>query len=110
MSKKQVTRYDGLLEAFEAKEEQAVQEIETITATAVAEPETTTIREEKRRGRPAGGKSTNPDYTQVSAYVPKQVKADAEIGLLKEGMKTGKRREFSDLVEELLIEWNRKNN
>ena len=63
----------------------------------------------RRRGRPAGGKSTNPQYTQISAYVPKEVYATTQIGLQKEAIKTGKKRDFSDLLEELLRAWNERN-
>ncbi|MDQ5853431.1 MAG: hypothetical protein M3380_15430 [Chloroflexota bacterium] len=62
---------------------------------------------EKRRGRPAGGKSTNPRYVQVSGYVPREVYAMTQIGLQKESIETGKKRDFSDLLEELLTAWNK---
>ena len=55
-------------------------------------------------GRPAG-KRTNPDYGQVTAYIPKSLHEDVKIALIKEGGK-----EFSTLVEELLSEWIRSKN
>jgi|GEM_PF-3116931 hypothetical protein len=55
----------------------------------------------KGPGRPAG-KRTNPDYAQVTAYIPKSLHDDVKIALIKEGGK-----EFSTLVEELLSEWMR---
>jgi hypothetical protein len=55
----------------------------------------------KGPGRPAG-KRTNPDYAQVTAYIPKSLHEDVKIALIKEGGK-----EFSTLVEELLSEWMR---
>ena len=55
------------------------------------------------RGRPGGqGKRLNPDYTQVTAYIPEALHLQTKINLLRSG-----RREFSDLVEELLAKWNR---
>jgi hypothetical protein len=60
--------------------------------------------ERKKPGRPAG-KRTNPDYGQVTAYIPKSLHEDVKIALIKEGGK-----EFSTLVEELLFEWMRNKN
>lgn len=50
-------------------------------------------------GRPTG-KRTNPNYGQVTAYIPKALHEDVKIALIKEGGK-----EFSTLVEELLSGW-----
>lgn len=50
-------------------------------------------------GRPAG-KRTNPNYAQVTAYIPKSLHEDVKIALIKE-----RKKEFSTLVEELLEEW-----
>jgi hypothetical protein len=55
----------------------------------------------KSPGRPTG-KRTNPNYGQVTAYIPKSLHEDVKIALIKEGGK-----EFSTLVEELLSEWMR---
>ncbi len=52
------------------------------------------------RGRPRA-KRSDPNYVQVTAYIRAQTHQRAKIALLEEG----KRREFSDLVEELLSEW-----
>ena len=55
------------------------------------------------RGRPAGqGKRVNPAYTQVTAYIPENLHLQTKINLLRGG-----KREFSELVEELLDKWNR---
>lgn len=50
------------------------------------------------------GKSANLAYTQVSAYVLGQTYTNVKIELLREG----KSRDFSDLVEELLSAWLKK--
>jgi hypothetical protein len=52
------------------------------------------------RGRPPG-KRSDPDYEQVTSYVRRQTYADVKIELIREG----KKREFSELVEELLAQW-----
>lgn len=56
------------------------------------------------RGRPAGpagGKRSDPDYTQTTAYVRKGTLSDVKIALLREG----KGRDYSELVEDLLRGW-----
>jgi len=64
---------------------------------AAAAPEAT-------RGRPGGrGKRLNPDYSQVTAYIPAKLHDETKINLIRNG-----NREFSNLVEELLTAWNQK--
>lgn len=62
-------------------------------------------RKAKRpRGRPkANGKRLNPDYTQVTAYIPSDLHTETKINLIRTG-----KREFSILIEELLTSWNKK--
>ena len=54
----------------------------------------------RRRGRPTG-KRSDPDFEQVTSYIRRQTYADVKIELIREGL----RREFSELVEELLSKW-----
>ena len=57
-----------------------------------------------RRGRPGRqGKRLNPDYSQVTAYIPTALHDETKINLIRHG-----KREFSELVEELLAAWNQK--
>ena len=49
------------------------------------------------------GKRSNPDFAQVTAYIPKALHAEAKINLIRDG-----NREFSDLIAELLTAWNQK--
>lgn len=66
-------------------------------------PQPITQAEKRPRGRPGGhGKSINPAYSQVTAYIPESLHLETKINLIKNG-----KREFSDLVEELLVVWNR---
>lgn len=66
---------------------------------ASPEMETTPVA---KRGRPGGhGKRLNPDYSQVTAYIPTVLHDETKINLIRGG-----KREFSELVEELLIAWN----
>lgn len=56
------------------------------------------------RGRPkANGKRLNPEYTQVTAYIPAELHTETKINLIRSG-----KREFSILIEELLTTWNKK--
>lgn len=55
-----------------------------------------------KRGRPGGrGKRDNPNYAQVTAYIPKKLHEETKVNLIRLG-----NREFSQLVEELLLNWN----
>lgn len=55
--------------------------------------------ERRKRGRPTG-KRSNPDYLQVTAYIPHDLYTEVKIALLRDGG-----GEFSDLVTELLSSW-----
>ena len=61
--------------------------------------ETTQTVNKGRRGRPPG-KRTNPDYQQVTVYIPRTLHDQVKIALIQEG-----RKEFSELVGELLAKW-----
>jgi hypothetical protein len=62
------------------------------------EPITPDMGEKRGRGRPHG-KRSNPDYQQVTIYIPRALYNQTRITLIQEGGK-----EFSELVEELLTE------
>ncbi len=55
--------------------------------------------ERRKRGRPTG-KRSNPDYVQVTAYIPGALYTEVKIALLRDGG-----GEFSDLVTALLSSW-----
>jgi hypothetical protein len=46
------------------------------------------------------GRSSNPAYTQITAYVPNEQHLDVKQQLLRQG-----NRDLSDLVEELFKAW-----
>lgn len=54
----------------------------------------------KKMGRP-GGKRSDPDYTQVTAYIRGNVHRDVKVALLLED----KGQEFSELINDLLTDW-----
>lgn len=53
-----------------------------------------------RKGRPPG-KRSNPEFEQVTAYVPGELYRKVKIRLLEDG----KGQEFSELVADLLTGW-----
>lgn len=55
----------------------------------------------KRIGRPPGGKKSDPAYQQVTAYVRRATYQKTQVKLWQSGVK----KDFSDLVEELLAKW-----
>lgn len=57
----------------------------------------------KKRGRPPG-KRSNPGYTQITAYVRTQTINDVKVELIKRGAK----KDASELIEELLSAWLRR--
>jgi hypothetical protein len=56
-------------------------------------------RLESRRGR-RPGKRSHPDFEQITAYIREDTHHAVKIALLKNG-----RKEFSELVEDLLCQW-----
>ena len=56
------------------------------------------VDEAPKRGRQKG-KRSNPEYTQVGAYIPKSLDKEVKRKLLDEDI------DFSDLVAALLIKW-----
>lgn len=80
---------------------------ENVTSAKPAQKQTssrTRSRKAEKPTRKQAGKSADPAYVQVSAYVKGQVYDDVKIELIREG----KRRVFSDLVGQLLDEWLKK--
>lgn len=60
----------------------------------------------RRTGRPATGKKSDPNYRQVTAYVRKDLYRDVTDALYDESRgRDTKRKEFSELVDELLESW-----
>jgi len=61
----------------------------------------------RRTGRPATGKKSDPTYRQVTAYVRKDLYKNVSDALYDEsrGRPDAKRKEFSELVDELLEQW-----
>lgn len=69
-------------------------------ASLPTEPAPLPPAETPKRGRPKG-KRSDPDYEQVTAYIKSKTYTNVKIELLKEGQK----RQFSELIQELLDDW-----
>jgi hypothetical protein len=76
---------------------QQAERVDAVASTIDAEPQETP----RRVGRPAGGKKSNAEYQQVTAYIRKRTYRRVQIQLLEQDAK----QDFSELVEELLAEW-----
>lgn len=59
--------------------------------------------EPPKRGRPKA-KRSDPDYEQVTAYIKRNTHTAVKIELLKNSQ-NGEKREFSELVQDLLEQW-----
>jgi hypothetical protein len=88
------SKFKGLLDAAKGKESEP-EELEAKPPQLVED-----IEQPLKRGRPKG-KRSHPDYEQVTAYIKKDTYQDIKITLLREGQK----REFSELIQELLDDW-----
>jgi hypothetical protein len=67
------------------------------------QPANTTAQPAKKR---SPGKKNNPDFTQTTAYIRARTYDEATKRLIDEGRK----RDYSDLVEDLISEWLAANN
>ena len=83
------TKFDGLFESRQGERASA----------SAAQPEAQEPRRAAKASGSGGGKRSDADYRQVSAYVRRDTYQKVKIALLEED------REFSDLVEELLEGW-----
>jgi hypothetical protein len=99
MSDNTTSRFDELMTARHGTELQQPPPLrETVRIPNDATPQ---VREAPKRGRPVGGKRGNPEYEQVTAYIPKELYKRVKIRLLE----TTDDAHFSDLVEHLLTNW-----
>ena len=89
-----MSKFDGILGVKSGKAGKApIKEVKT-PERAVSEPKRGTSR--------AIGKRSDPSYTQITAYIRKETHENVM-------RKIYKRQEFSELIEELLDQWMKKN-
>jgi hypothetical protein len=89
-----VSKFQAVLSSREVSEEPQKEEVIDVVEIPLASPPVT------KMGRPKG-KRSNPDYTQVTAYIRQDTYKDIRVLLLQKG----DGQEFSELVEELLSEF-----
>lgn len=56
----------------------------------------------KRRGRPRGGRRSNPDYVQISARIHKDVRFSLERVLAERSEREGRYVEMAEVIEDLM--------
>ncbi len=56
----------------------------------------------KRRGRPRGGRRSNPDYVQISARIHKDVRFSLERVLAERSQREGRYVEMAEVLEDLM--------
>jgi hypothetical protein len=91
-------RFKDVISAARSQQQPVVQQDAPRPVLPTAPPQAS---QPAKRGRPANGKRTNPDYEQVAAYIPKELHRRVKIRLLE----TAEDENFSDLVEWLLTQW-----
>jgi hypothetical protein len=94
-TEKKNTRFSGLLNRTTAPAD-PIPEVKAEPEPAAPPPPPAVVA--PKMGRPAG-KKTNPEYTQVTVYLRKEVHRQAKKLLIDDG------REFSELVDELVSRW-----
>ena len=94
MTEKKKTRFSGLINRTTVPPDSEA-EFKTEPESAPSPPPSPTT---PKMGRPAG-KKTNPEYTQVTVYLRKDIHRRAKKILIDDG------REFSELVDELVSNW-----
>jgi hypothetical protein len=57
---------------------------------------------QKRRGRPRGGRRSNPDYVQISARIHKGVRFSLERVLAERSEREGRYVEMAEVIEDLM--------
>ena len=65
-------------------------------STRPAEPQ------QKKRGRPRGGRRSNPDYVQISARIHKDVRFSLERVLADRSEREGRYVEMAEVIEDLM--------
>ena len=56
----------------------------------------------KKRGRPRGGRRSNPDYVQISARIHRDVRFSLEKVLVERSEREGRYVEMAEVIEDLM--------
>jgi hypothetical protein len=103
-----VSKFKGILDAAKDRQPEPEPEPEkpsqeTETQKSESQPVAQLQSELPKRGRPKA-KRSDPDYEQVTAYIKRNTHTTVKIELLKNSQ-NGEKREFSELVQDLLEQW-----
>lgn len=97
-------KYKGLLDDIKEKQANPGPAIETAPPSPAPLPQAVatahSVADRRRAGRPKGGKSSNPEFVQTTAYVEEAVLIEVKKALLDV-----KDLDFSTLVNDLLKKW-----
>lgn len=88
-----MSKFDQILDAAKGRDKS--------TAKKSAKAERQPNAPAKRRGRPATGKRSDPEFDQTTAYIRKDTYKAVKIALIQ----AGEDMDYSDLVEDLLSAW-----
>jgi hypothetical protein len=98
-----VSKFKGILDAAKGREpEKSSQQAETQKLQSRSADQSQ-IEPPPKRGRPKA-KRSDPNYEQVTAYIRKDTHTIVKIELLKSAQ-DGQKREFSELIQDLLEQW-----
>ena len=96
-----MSKYKGLIEDIKEKQAGGSEPPPPSPAPPPDTPKSPKPATEKRKaGRPKGGKSSNPDFVQTTAYVE-----EAVLIAVKKALLDDKDMDFSSLVNDLLKKW-----
>jgi hypothetical protein len=99
-----MSKYKGLLDDINAKAAGVLPAEEPSPPSPALPPRAVETRDrpaaKRKPGRPKSGKSSNPEFVQVTAYVEETVHVAVKKALLDL-----KDTDFSDLVNDLLKKW-----
>jgi hypothetical protein len=96
------SKFKGILDRAKERDTEPQSELPEVAAPPSPAPMVSPVT--KKRGRPSGKRSDD-DYVQTTAYIHKDRHKNVKIALLK----LGNGQDFSDLVDDLLAEWLKKN-
>jgi hypothetical protein len=100
-----MSKYKGLLDDIKEKQAETSPPAETTPTPSPALPRPASEprkqpTDKRKPGRPKGGKSSNPEFVQATAYVEETVLIAVKKALLDE-----RGADFSSLVNDLLKKW-----
>ena len=99
------SKFAAILKNRAVETEEAVAEVSVASSITPQQEARRSKADSTRKGKQGtSAKSKNPDYVQVTAYIPAAVHKAAKINLLK----LTEDKDFSELLADLLIAWNSK--